>query len=113
LNAFAYNDFDIWKKNFSQFPFVKPIKADCAEFDYREIAPLKLSFLDVDLYLPIKGALPKLYDATIVGGTIVVDEVLDNDLFDGAYQAYMEFCRDRNINPKIISNRYGVISKTN
>jgi hypothetical protein len=29
LDAFAFNDFDLWKKNFSHFPFVKAINADC------------------------------------------------------------------------------------
>ena len=28
LKAFGYNDFDVWKKNFVQFPFVKAIQSD-------------------------------------------------------------------------------------
>ena len=45
------------------------------------------------------------------GGVIFVDDVLDNTAYDGAYQAYMEFCNENKIQPKIIGNRCGVIYK--
>merc|ERR1712167_5076 len=56
--GFGYNNFDVWSKNFLEFDFLKPIKADCSTYDYQLIGPLKLAFLDVDLYLPTKNALP-------------------------------------------------------
>ena len=112
LQGFAYNNFEIWSQNFSHFKFVKPIKADCSHFDYSMISPIKLSFLDVDLYLPTIQALFKIYDATIHDGVILVDDVEDNSRYDGAYQAYMEFCNQKNIKPLIIGNKCGVIYKT-
>ena len=73
--------------------------------------PIKLSFLDVDLYLPTKNALSKLYDVTVTGGVILIDDVLNNNTYDGAFQAYMEFCSSKNIIPKVIGNRCGIIYK--
>jgi predicted O-methyltransferase YrrM len=75
------------------------------------LGKVKLAFLDVDLYLPIKKTLPKLYDALVEGGAIVVDDVLNNTTYDGAYQAYMEFCAERSIKPIVIGNRCGLIIK--
>lgn len=108
---FSYNDFEVWKNNFSEFPFVKAIQDDCAVFDYATIAPIKLAFLDVDLYMPIKRALPRIYEHLCDGSIIMVDDVLNNFRYDGAYQAYMEFCNDRNMVPEILGNKCGVIRK--
>lgn len=111
LKGFEYNDFEVWKSHFAEFPFVKAIKSDCASFDYSALGPVKLVFLDVDLYLPIKKTLPKLFEVLVTGGAIVVDDVLNNTTYDGAYQAFMEFCAERNIEPQVIGNRCGLIVK--
>jgi len=111
LKGFGYNDYNIWVKNFSKYPFVKAIKADCSVLDYATIAPIKLVFLDVDLYLPTKNTLPKLYQSLVKGGVIVVDDIAANTTYDGAYQAFMEFCDARKITPKLIGNKCGVIYK--
>jgi hypothetical protein len=111
LRGFEYNDFAVWKKHFVNFPFVHAIKADCSTFDYSTLGPVKLAFLDVDLYLPIKKTLPKLYDVLIEGGSIVIDDVLNNTTYDGAYQAYMEFCEERALKPVVIGNRCGLITR--
>jgi Macrocin-O-methyltransferase (TylF) len=112
LEAFAYNDFEVWKSNFASFSFVKAIQGDCAEFDYSTIAPLKLVFLDVDLYVPTKNALPLLYENLVDGGTILVDDVMNNSHYDGAYQAYVEFCKELCVPTAIIGNKCGMIKKT-
>jgi hypothetical protein len=111
LNVFSYNDYDVWVANFKPYSFLKAIKADCGIIDYSKLGPIKLTFLDVDLYLPTKNVLPKIYDATVNGGVIFVDDVLNNNTWDGAFQAYMEFCASKNIEPKIIGNKCGVIYK--
>jgi O-methyltransferase len=111
LKGFDYNDHKIWQSNFSEFPFVKAIKSDCSTFDYNQISPIKLTFLDVDLYLPTKKTLPKIFDATISGGVILVDDVLNNTTYDGAHQAYMEFCDEMKLPPKVIGNKCGFIQK--
>ncbi len=108
---FKYNDFEVWKRNFAAFPFVQPIQSDCAVFDYGSIAPIKIAFLDVDLYLPIKRTLPKIYEHVCKGGVIFVDDVKDNTQYDGAYQAYMEFCDEMKLAPAILGNKCGIIRK--
>lgn len=111
LKGFDYNDVDVWHSNFSEFPFVVAIKSDCSALDYSELKPIKLTFLDVDLYLPTLKALHKIYDQTVEGGVIMVDDCMNNTVYDGAYQAYMEFCAEKGIEPKIIGNKCGVIHK--
>ena len=109
--AFAYNDFEVWVKNFVKFPFVEAIKTDCSVYDYKKIAPIKLALLDVDLYLPTRNTLPKIYENLVEGGVILVDDVLDSHTWDGAYQAYFEFCSTMNIAPLVLGSKCGVIRK--
>ena len=111
LKGFEYNSFDVWKNNFSEFNFVKAIQADCSDFEYQSVSPIKVCFIDVDLYLPTKKALVKIYEATINGGVIIVDDVMDNSTYDGAYQAYIEFCDEYNLQANIIGNKCGLIYK--
>ena len=111
LKGFSYNGFDRWKDNFEGFDFVKPIKSDCSLFNYESITPLKLVFIDVDLYLPTKNALNKVFKNLIKGGYILVDDVQDSRNYDGAFQAYMEFCSEKNIKPVIVGNKCGLIKK--
>ncbi|MGB7267126.1 MAG: TylF/MycF/NovP-related O-methyltransferase [Terracidiphilus sp.] len=108
---FKYNDFEIWKRNFKEFPFVKAVQSDCAIFDYSSIAPIKIAFLDVDLYLPIKRTLPRIYECVCEGGIILVDDVRNNNMYDGAYQSYMEFCDEMKITPTFVGNKCGIIRK--
>ena len=111
IAGFGYNDFEAWSKNFSQFDFLMPTKADASTYDYANAAPIKLAFLDVDLYLPTLKALPLIYEQLVPGGAILVDDVLSNNRWDGAYQAYTEFCEENDLHPKIIGNKCGVIRK--
>jgi SAM-dependent methyltransferase len=75
IKGFEYNDFKTWKKNFQNYNFIHPIKMDCKKFDYNSIAPIKITLLDVDFYVPTKIALEKIYNVTIPGGVIIVDDV--------------------------------------
>ena len=111
LEGFSYNNFKTWAKNFESFPFVEPIKADCSTVDYSKIGPFKLVFLDVDLYLPTIKTLRAVYGNLCIGGVILVDDVTNNNRWDGAYQAYMEFCREINQSPEVFSNKCGIIHK--
>lgn len=111
LNNFGYNDFRRWQENFKEFPFVKAVQADCSTFAYDTIMPFKLVFLDVDLYLPTQKALPKIYELLAPGGIILIDDVRNHGMYDGAYQSYMEFCAGNQIPPCIVGNKCGVIKK--
>lgn len=111
LDAFKYNDYDVWKNNFTEFKFVVPVQSDCSIVDYDKLGPIKVAFLDVDLYLPTQKTLPKLFSALVPGGVILVDDVLQGTDYDGAYQAYMEFCETIGQAPEVIGNKCGVIRK--
>jgi O-methyltransferase len=111
LTAFTYNDYNVWSKNFSDFKCVVPVQSDCSILDYSKYGPIKVAFLDVDLYLPTQKTLPKLYENLVPGGVILVDDVLSGTMYDGAYQAYTEFCEKNGHQPEIIGNKCGLIRK--
>ena len=112
LEGFSYNNFEKWSNNFVEFPFIKPIKSDCSIVDYSKLGPLKLVFLDVDLYLPTITTLRMVYDNLSNGGVILIDDVTNNNRWDGAYQAYLEFCGEINKEPEIFDNKCGIVNKT-
>ena len=111
LKGFEYNSIDVWRSNFSEFNFINLIQADCSKFDFDTIGPIKLTLLDVDLYLPTKKALENTFNATVKGGVIIVDDVREDNAYDGAHQAYIEFCNENNMQPNIIGNKCGIIYK--
>ena len=111
LKGFDFIDFEVWKSNFKSYPFLKAIKSDCSQLDFIDFFPIKFVFLDVDLYLPTKNALPKIYEQLIPGGVIFVDDCRDGTSYDGAYQAFIEFCAEQSIEPKVIGSKCGVIYK--
>ena len=91
---------------------VKSIKADVNVYDLRSHAPLSFCLLDVDLYRPIKKALPELYDILSPGGMIVVDDCdATNMRWDGADQAYKEFVKDVGLGEQIVHGKLGINEK--
>jgi len=111
LEAFSYNNYEIWKRNFEQYRFVTAHQGDCKDFDFGSIEPISVALLDVDLYLPTSKTLPKVYDALEPGGIILVDDVRPANTWDGAFQAYTEFCQSRGLTHEVIGSRGGVIRK--
>ena len=111
LLGFSYNDYTKWKNNFKKFNFIKPIQKDCSNFDFSTIAPINLCFLDVDLYLPTKNTLNKIWPHMAENSSIIVDDVADNNQWDGAYQAFMEFINENKLNYYLVGNKCGVIQK--
>ena len=73
---------------------------------------MKVALLDVDLYYPTKIALQKIYERLVPGGVILVDNCHQKSyVYDGAKQAYDEFCGENAITPLYFGNTSGVISK--
>jgi O-methyltransferase len=95
--------------NIHRLTGVKSIQVDVTRFDFNSISPIAFCLLDVDLYKPIKDALPKIYAAMAPGGIIVVDDCKPQALWDGALQAYEEFVRERSWPSEIAADRLGVI----
>ena len=109
LIGFSYNDFTSWKKNFEEFSFVQAIQKDIKNFDFENIKPIKFALLDVDLYLPTISALTNLKNNMANGGILMVDDVSDNNSWDGANQAFHEFINQFSLNYKLVGNKCGVI----
>mgnify|MGYP001474095548 CR=1 FL=1 len=111
LFAFEYNDYSKWKKNFQEYKFIKPIKCDCSTFDFSSIAPINLCFLDVDLYKPTINTLNNIWDFMAEDSVIIIDDVKENNEWDGAFQAFMEFVNEKKLNYYLVGTKCGVIKK--
>lgn len=88
---------------------VKAIQADVNKFDFKEISTISFCLIDVDLYIPVKAALEKVYPLVSKGGIIVIDDCKQNHLYDGAYRAYKEFIQAHNLPENIILEKLGII----
>lgn len=89
---------------------VTSYEADAAKFDYSLFKPIAFCFLDVDLYHPIKTALPAIRANMAPGGMIVVDDCdASHDKWDGAFYAYREYCEANGIQPEIVAEKLGII----
>ncbi len=80
-------------------------------FDYSTIAPIAFCLVDVDPYVPIAKALPRIYHHLVPGGIIVVDDCAPDQTWDGALQAYSEFCRSMNLPEDLRHKKLGLIEK--
>lgn len=110
LSGFSYNDFSTWKRNLSEFAFINAIQCDVSTFDFNSVEN-KIDFvlLDVDLYLPTINALRSMKDYLSNGAIILVDDVANNNRWDGAYEAFFEFIEEEKLNFEIIGNKCGKI----
>jgi predicted O-methyltransferase YrrM len=88
------------------------IRSDAKQVDYSQFAPLAFCLVDVDLYQPVAFVLPPLYAALAPGGVIIVDDCAEEEsLYDGAGEAYREFCGKIGIAPELAEDKLGVIRK--
>jgi hypothetical protein len=88
------------------------IEDDCKNVDYSKLGPISFSLFDVDLYLPTKEVLPALYEALIPGGIIIVDDCDPaHPIYDGAGEAYLEFCNSIGCPPEIRYQKLGILRK--
>lgn len=88
---------------------VTSIEADVKTFDFARLMPIAFCLLDVDLYVPTKAALPRIYDSLAPGGVLIVDDCMDQNRWDGAYQAFTEFVSDRDLKSRIVHKKLGVL----
>ena len=88
------------------------IEADVNKYNFKELGPLSFVLLDIDLYLPIKKSLEKLYPMLSPGGMIIVDDCDPKDIrWDGTAQAYREFMKEIGQPAKIIHKKLGILLK--
>jgi O-methyltransferase len=90
---------------------VKILKSDVTLVDFSKFNPIAFCLLDVDLYLPIAACLPPIYENLAPGGLIIVDDCRPDCVYDGAEQAYREFCRAMNLPYNTVHGKLGIIEK--
>ncbi len=88
---------------------VTAIQADVNQLDFAGINDISFCLVDVDLYRPVMSALEKVYERAASGAIIVVDDCQQNNVFDGAYEAYMEFVASKGLEPDLVLDKFGVI----
>lgn len=109
MHYFEYNDFDVWSGNFREFPQVKPMQGDIGTFDFSQVAPVAIFVLDVDLYVPTKAALANVMPHMAKGGAVYLDDIRDQNIWDGAYQAFVEFTKETGVRHEFVGNESGII----
>jgi O-methyltransferase len=91
---------------------VRSFEADINKFDVAALGPLSFVLLDVDLYRPIKKALPELFEMLSPGGILIVDDCDPLHIrWDGSDQAYKEFMKELNQPSQVMHGKLGVIRK--
>jgi O-methyltransferase len=89
---------------------VEVVTADSTRLDYAQFAPIAFALVDVDLYRPVRLTLDRLYPLLIEGGTIVVDDCASGP-FEGALEAYRDFCREQDLPLRVEHGKLGLITR--
>ncbi|MGI8791648.1 MAG: TylF/MycF/NovP-related O-methyltransferase [Acidimicrobiales bacterium] len=91
---------------------VTTVKGDIANMSLDFLGPLSFALIDVDLYLPVRAALERLYSKMAPGALIVIDDCQEHPLWDGALEAYSEFVTERGLVPEIVEGQFGILRMT-
>ena len=86
-------------------------QADATTFNYQSLGKIAFALIDLDLYRPVRESLKRIIPHIVKGGMVVVDDCnnAENGRWDGAYQAFIETCQERNIPPEIVCRKLGII----
>lgn len=110
---FVINDPRWLKASVKRFGYsnVSVHMANATTFDYQALGKIAFALIDLDLYRPVRESLKRIIPHMVKGGMVVVDDCNDseNGRWDGACQAFMEFCKERNITPEIACQKLGII----
>jgi O-methyltransferase len=112
FGGFRVNDKVWFDKNLADNGIRRVVSysGDVKSLDLASVAPaISMCLLDVDLYQPVKVALTKVLPLASPGAIVVVDDMLRDNHFDGAGQAYREFVAERGLAEEIVLRKLGVI----
>ena len=81
--------------------------------DYTFPASARFCFvlIDVDLYVPTRAALAKLWPQLSPGGIIVVDDCHEGHVYDGSRQALEEFCTEHGLRFEVVETKLAVLRR--
>jgi len=108
--GFTYMDAEVFRHNILKLGHrnCQVFVGDAADFDWSIIPEIAVMLVDVDLFLPTKAVLERSASRWAAGARIMVDNVKPDRDFDGAHQAYHEFCRARGLSASLVGDRSGV-----
>jgi predicted O-methyltransferase YrrM len=81
------------------------------DFPFSPEARFCFVLIDVDLYLPTKAALEKLWPLLSPGGIIVVDDCHPGHVYDGSRQALEEFCAAQGLRFEVVETKLAVLRR--
>jgi len=112
-HGFTVNKKEWYEKNLSYHNIkdVHVISSDVTKIDFSELGPISFCLFDVDLYLPISICLPRIYENLLPGGVIIIDDCAQNNIYDGAEQAYKEFCSKSGLPYNVEDGKLGILHK--
>jgi hypothetical protein len=111
FRGFQYNQKKIFEENLRKCGFDNVVVHECdaGEFDWRGIPLIDVMLLDVDLYVPTKAVLANSFERWSKRARIMLDDISPGGDYDGAFQAYREFCKSNGFPEVKIGNKGGVI----
>ncbi len=87
------------------------VRGDCADVSWEEVGPIAVALLDVDLYLPTKHTLERMWPHVVPGGYCLVDDCKEGGPWDGAWQAYSEFIEEHDMPFMQVGTKGGLLKK--
>jgi O-methyltransferase len=81
------------------------------DFAFPEQARYCFALIDVDLYLPTKVGLERIWPRLSPGGVVVVDDCQENHVYDGSRQALEEFAAAQGVAFEVVEKKLGVLRK--
>lgn len=115
------DDYTTWFRNQSETLFrrtielnglddrVQVVRADAVTFDYAQLPDLAFALVDVDLLLPMRAALDGCWGRLVPGGALVADDCQPyTHTWDGARQAYEEFCAEQGLPVEVRQEKLGL-----
>ena len=118
--GFSFDDFDFNSKRLFEEAMrenhlegiVEVIQADAVTFDYEQLPPVAFALVDVDLHVPVLAGLRGIWARLLPGGIVAVDDCNpDHPKWNGAYQAYVEFCEEIGHEPDLRHGQFGFLQK--
>lgn len=110
FRGFQYNQKSTFEHNLRKCGFENVIVYECdaGKFDWQRIPLIDVMLLDVDLYLPTKAVLANSFDRWSKCAHVMLDDVCPGGDYDGAMEAYRDFCETKGFPELKIGNKGGI-----